>query len=140
MDNARGLVRTCAADYDRPTGSGKELRSSIPNAALVPGVMLGFGYLIMKRTVFDLVDGVFDTGDNALLVVSGSRKEQIPFSDIKNVSYTAYAKTPRVTLLLRRPSVFGTRISFLPPLRFIPFSASPIIDDLIERIDVARRA
>ena len=31
------------------------------------------------------------------------------------------------------------QIAFCAPVRFVPFSPSPIIQDLIERIDVARR-
>jgi hypothetical protein len=35
--------------------------------------------------------------------------------------------------------VFGDRITFAAPIRFMPFSTSPIIDDLINRIDEARQ-
>jgi hypothetical protein len=46
---------------------------------------------------------------------------------------------PRIVLSLRRPSVFGDQVAFCAPIRFVPFATSPIIDDLIERIDVARQ-
>jgi hypothetical protein len=39
---------------------------------------------------------------------------------------------------LRRTTVFGDQITFGAPLRFVPFSTSPLIDDLINRIDAAR--
>jgi hypothetical protein len=42
-------------------------------------------------------------------------------------------------LSLRRPSIFGDQVAFCAPIRFVPFATSPIIDDLINRIDVARR-
>jgi hypothetical protein len=42
-------------------------------------------------------------------------------------------------LSLRRPTVFGDEITFNAPMRFMPFSASPIIKELIDRIDLARR-
>jgi hypothetical protein len=41
-------------------------------------------------------------------------------------------------LSLRTPSVFGDQITFGAPIRLMPFSTSPVIDDLIERIDQAR--
>ena len=34
--------------------------------------------------------------------------------------------------------VFGDNVSFCAPVRFIPFSTHPIINELIERIDAAR--
>jgi len=47
---------------------------------------------------------------------------------------------PRVTLSLRKASLFGKQVSFCAPIRFMPFASSPIIDDLIARVDAARRA
>jgi hypothetical protein len=41
---------------------------------------------------------------------------------------------------LRKPGVFGDQISFCAPTRFVPFATSPVIDDLIRRIDAARRS
>jgi hypothetical protein len=59
-------------------------------------------------------------------------------SDIKNVSYSPFINPPRVTLSLRRPTVFGDQITFSAPVRLVPFSTSPVINDLIERVDRAR--
>jgi hypothetical protein len=36
--------------------------------------------------------------------------------------------------------MFGDRVSFYAPVSFMPFSTSPIVDELIKRIDAARRA
>jgi hypothetical protein len=100
--------------------------------------MIVLGYVLMKRLVFDLVDEVLDAGD-ALLIRNGSLQEQVPLSDIINVSYTQFINPPRVTLSLRNPGSFGGKVSFTPPIRFMPFSTSPVIDELIARIDAARR-
>jgi hypothetical protein len=43
-------------------------------------------------------------------------------------------------LSLRRPGIFGTAVTFCGPLRFIPFSKNPEIEDLIVRIDARRPA
>ena len=91
----------------------------------------------MKKLIFDLVDEVFDDGD-ALLVKNGGREDRIALSDVKNVSYSPLINPPRVTLSLRKRSFFGDKVSFCAPVRFIPFSTHPIIDELIERIDAAR--
>ena len=105
---------------------------------LVPVIMTVVGFFIMKKLVFNLVDEVWDGGD-ALLVRNRGQEERIALRDIKNVNYSAYVNPPQVTLLLRRPTVFGEEISFGAPVRFIPFATSPIIDDLIERVDAARQ-
>jgi hypothetical protein len=104
---------------------------------LVPALMIVFGYFMMKKLVFDLVDEVLDAGD-ALLIRNGTEQEQVPLSDIMNVSYSQFVNPPRVTLSLRNPGVFGTKVSFCAPIRFVPFSTSPVIDELIERIDAKR--
>jgi hypothetical protein len=106
--------------------------------AIIPVVMIFVGYFIMKKLVFDLVDEIWD--DGAALVVKNSGQEQrIALADIKNVSYSPWVNPPRVTLLLRRRTVFGDQVTFCAPLRFVSFSRSPIIDDLIDRIDAARQ-
>jgi hypothetical protein len=96
------------------------------------------GYFVMKKLVFDLADEVLDDGDS-LVVRFGSEQERIPLSQIMNVSYSYMSNPARVTLTLRTPGRFGKEITFSPPQRFVPFAKSPIVSDLIERIDAARR-
>jgi hypothetical protein len=105
---------------------------------LVPVLMIVVGYFIMKKLVFDLVDEVLDAGD-ALIVRNGGREERIALSDIINVNYSPLINPPRVTLSLRRASAFGEAVTFCAPVRFMPFSTSPVVDELIRRIDAARR-
>ena len=109
-----------------------------PMLIIVPVAMMIFGFVFMKKLVFDLVDEVLDAGD-ALVVRNGSQEERIALSDIMNVNYTPLLNPPRVTLSLRRPTMFGTQVTFCAPVRFVPFTTSPIIDELIQRIDTARR-
>jgi len=104
----------------------------------VPIAMIGFGYFLMQKLVFDLVDEVWDDGD-ALVVKNGGQEQRVALSDIKNVNYSPFVSPPRVTLSLRRPTVFGEQITFCAPVRLVPFSPSPVIADLIDRIDRARR-
>ncbi len=104
----------------------------------VPIVMLVIFYFVMRKLVFDLVDEVVDLGD-ALLVKNGDREDRIALSDIVNVNYSPLISPPRVTLSLRKASLFGKQVSFCAPIRFIPLATSPIIDDLIARVDAARR-
>jgi hypothetical protein len=120
--------------------AARKSQPSLPVAVfLVPAFMAIFGYFLMKKLIFDLADEVLDDGD-ALVVRFGSEQERIPLSEIINVSYTYMVNPNRVTLTLRTPGRFGKEVSFSPPVRFVPFAKSPIISDLIERVDAARRA
>jgi hypothetical protein len=109
------------------------------NFILIPLAMMVFGYFFMKKLIFDLADEVVDAGD-ALIVRNADREQRIALSNVINISYSPFANPPRVTLLLRTPSVFGDQVSFCAPARFIPFSRSPAIDDLIQRVVASRRS
>jgi len=103
-----------------------------------PVVMIIVGYFILKKLVFDLVDEVWDDGAS-LLIKNRGKEYRVAFSDVKNVSYSPFISPPRVTLSLRQPAIFGDEIAFNAPIRLVPFSRSPIVDDLIDRIDLARQ-
>ena len=105
---------------------------------IVPVLAAAFIYFVMKRLIFDLVDEVLDAGD-ALIVRNRGQEDRIALSDITNVNYTPLVSPPRVTLSLRRASVFGAEVTFCAPTRFVPFSSSPVINELIQRIDAARQ-
>jgi hypothetical protein len=120
------------------SGAGRQAMPPLP-FFIAPIVMMIVGYFIMKKLLFDLVDEVWDDGDS-LVIKNRGDQERVALSDIKNVSYSVMMNPPRVTLSLRRPTVFGDEITFGAPVRLVPFSTSPIIKDLIDRIDLARRA
>jgi hypothetical protein len=123
-----------------PWTVGRGPAQALPTMFFIMPALFGIlGYVIMKKLVFDLVDEVLDDGD-ALVVRNRDLEERIALSNIVNVSYSQFVNPPRVTLLLRNPSLFGERVSFCAPTRFNPFSSSPMIDDLIRRIDAKTRA
>jgi hypothetical protein len=111
--------------------------SNIP-FLIVPVLMGVFGYRFMQKMVFGLADEVLDAGD-ALVVRNGGQEERISLSDIKNVNYSPYMSPPQVTLSLRRHTVFGDTVVFCGPVSLVPFSSSPVINDLIDRIDTAHQ-
>lgn len=105
---------------------------------IFPLAMMVFGYFIMKKLIFDLVDNVVDLGDT-LLVKNGNQEDRIALSDIVNVNYSPLINPPRVILSLRQPSKFGAQIAFCAPIRLLPLASSPVIEALITRVDAARR-
>ena len=92
----------------------------------------------MKKIVFDLADEVTDCGD-FLVVRFADIQERIALSNIMNISYSVMMNPPRVTLTLREACCFGKEVSFSPPISWVPFSKSPVITELIERVDATRR-
>ncbi len=110
-----------------------------PFFVLVPLFMGVFGFFMMKKMLWDLADQVWDAG-SYLVVRFGSEEEQIPLSNITNISYSYMMSPPRVTLTLRTAGRFGNEVSFSPPISFVPFAKSPIVADLIQRVDAERQA
>jgi hypothetical protein len=105
---------------------------------VMPIVVMAFFYFIWKKSFFDLVDEVWDDGD-ALVIKNRGRDERIALNEIKNVNYGSFSSPQRVTLSLRRPTVFGEEIIFSAPVHLWPFSPNPVVKELINRIDLARR-
>jgi hypothetical protein len=105
--------------------------------ALLIAAMIIFVFAFWLR-VSNLADEVVDAG-NALVVRSGGQEERIALSDIKDIKYSPLTLGPaRVRLSLRRHTVFGDAVAFCAPVSMVPFWESPVIHDLIDRVDAAR--
>jgi hypothetical protein len=96
------------------------------------------GYVLFRKLLFDLVDQVWDDED-ALIVKNAGVEERVALDNIMNIGFSTMTNPERVTLTLREPGRFGNEITFSPPRRFLTLSRSPIINELIERVDRARR-
>ena len=110
-----------------------------PVVLIAPCIMALFGYVIMKKTLWDLADEVFDCGDH-LLVKIRDEQDAVPLSNVMNVSVATLMNPPRITLRLVTPGKFGSEICFSPirPFTLNPFARSAIADDLVVRVDRAR--
>jgi hypothetical protein len=109
--------------------------TAIPLLVIAP-----LGYFLIRKLVWDLADEVYDCGDT-LLVRNAGVEDLIPLASVMNVSVTTLTNPPRVQLRLAVPSKLGTAVVFSPVvgLRFNPFKEIPIVEDLIVRVDRARR-
>jgi uncharacterized membrane protein len=114
-------------------------KSPPPLFFVIAALGLAAGFVYVRKLVLDLVDEVWEDGDT-LVVRNKGEEDRIRLSDIINVSYSPVGNPPRVTLSLRTPSRFGDRVSFAGPVTVIPFTESPLIEQLIVRVDAARRA
>jgi hypothetical protein len=102
-------------------------------AVLIMIVVITF--VITKHQVSQLVDEVWHAGD-ALIVRNNGQEDRILLSAIVNAQYSWANRAPIVTLTLRTPGVFGDTVRFLAP---VPFASIPIIHDLIDKLDDARK-
>jgi len=104
-------------------------------APLIMGVV---GYVVMRKMLFNLVDEVWDAGD-FLVVRNRGEETTIRLEEIVNVSYTTFSNPSRAILRLRQAGRFGQEIPFIPVNKGWAFSKNAMIDQLIDRIDAARR-
>ena len=104
---------------------------------LIVAIVMTVVFFISKKLIFDLVDEVWEDGETLVGRNSG-QEQRIALADIKNVNYSPLISPPRVTVSLRRPTVFGDEVTFCAPVRMVPLAPSPVINDLIERVDRAR--
>lgn len=133
-----GCIVVAALGVYGGLSNGGNISGLLPFAVILP-VILMFGLFFIRKFVSDLVDEVWDDG-SALVVKDRGQEQRVELADIKNVNYTATMNPPRVVLSLRRPTLFGDQIAFCAPMRFMPLTASPVINDLIDRVDQARES
>jgi hypothetical protein len=107
---------------------------------IMPPIMAVFGFWIMSKTIWMLADEVLDCQDH-LLVRRGREQCVVRIGEVMNVGASAYMNPPTITLRLAVPCTFGDEIVFSPKRRFSldPFARNPIAEDLMVRVDAARR-
>lgn len=115
-------------------------RGSVPVAfVIMPVFMSIIAFVIMKKLVFDLVDEVWDNGDE-LIVKNKGWEERVALTNIMNVSSSVMTNPRRITLTLRDPGRFGKEVTFTPISDggFLPHMRSRVADELVERVDSLR--
>ncbi|WP_445426063.1 hypothetical protein [Alishewanella sp. HL-SH06] len=105
---------------------------------VVPAFMVVFGFLFFKKLLWDLADEVYDEGDS-LLFRKGVKEQRVFLKDIINISHTPMQSPEKVVLHLREEGAIGKELAFNPPMRFNKFAKNPIVNDLIDRVDRAKR-
>jgi hypothetical protein len=107
---------------------------------VVPALMAGVGFVIMKKLFWQAVDAVYD-GGSFLLVRNGGEEETVPLPNVINVSVGSASSPPTIALRLRNPGKFGDEITFFAAgnnFGFTMFSRNRVAEDLIARVEKAR--
>ena len=108
-----------------------------PKVFSVPIAMIVFGFVILRVFIWDLADEVYDKGDS-LKFIRGDQEQSVALKDVVNISYSHMTSPERVVIYTKNEGRIGRKLVFSPPIRLNPFSKSPIVIDLIERVDRAR--
>ncbi|HEX2476529.1 MAG TPA: hypothetical protein VHK01_17380 [Lacipirellulaceae bacterium] len=98
---------------------------------LPPIAMVAIGYIVMRTLIFDLVDEVYRDGDQ-IIITNGGEVDQFAVTNILNVDSSLMTNPERITLTLKKPCLFGSEVTFSPPMRFWPFGRHPLARELIE--------
>jgi len=109
-----------------------------PLSYVILAVLAVAGYFFFKRMVWQLADSVTDFGDY-LVVRRGALEETVYLSSIVNISSSEWSAPAFITLNLRAPGSFGSKVEFIPVKNSLnPFAGSAVYEELIVRIDKAR--
>jgi len=85
-----------------------------PPFALIVIFMAVFGFFVMRKLVWDLVDEVYDCG-TFLLIRNGPEEDSVPLANIMNVSVALFQNPKRIFTLN-------------------PFAKNQVAEDLIQRV------
>ncbi|NTW99510.1 MAG: hypothetical protein HGB35_06215 [Geobacteraceae bacterium] len=105
--------------------------------SIMPIFMGLFGFFLFKWLVWDLVDEVYDTGDE-LLFRKGGTEQRVKLRDIVNIDSSRMNSPERITINVRNEGPLGKELVFNPPMRFFTYIRNPLVTELIERVDRAR--
>ncbi|MEL6823928.1 MAG: hypothetical protein AAFP70_19405 [Calditrichota bacterium] len=105
---------------------------ALPSLAMMVG-----GFFLFRKLYWNLADEVIDHGD-LLQIRKGNISQEIALQDIINIDYDMTQS--HVTLNTREAGPLGKAVKFQAPIfKSGFFSRSPYVDELIERVDDARR-
>jgi hypothetical protein len=115
-------------------------KGNAPVAAILlgPVILAVVGTFIMKFLLWKNVDEVWDAGDS-LLVRDRDEEELIPLSDVRSITWSRWSNPESITLSLAVGSRFGDRVTFMLPHRWMPTGRHPVVTELLDRVEQARR-
>lgn len=98
-------------------------------------------FVIRKNIVSGLSDEIYDCGD-FLFIKNNDIEERVELSNIMKVNVSTMTSPQQIVLKLVTPGKFGQEIKFSPiaPFLNLPFLKNKIAENLIVRVDQARKS
>jgi len=90
-------------------------------------------FIIQRNIFYDLMDEVWEDEEFLELRRNG-KQDRILVSNVSRVQGTAMQNPDVISLTLRTPCRFGSKISFSPPYRFFRWTEHPIARELRAKI------
>ncbi len=97
-----------------------------------------FGFFFFKYSSWDLADSVYDKG-NSLLFKKGKHEQIVKIKDIIRIDNVIFGYPERIIVNSSIDGPIGKKLVFSPPLRIKFFNQSPVIKELINRIESAKQ-
>jgi len=105
-------------------GDVREIRWGFLAATLLGGSLFWFACMRNKQVVLDL--------DRKVFSISNYRRTiEVPIRDVESVSGSLLVNPELIWLRFRRPTEFGSKIVFMPRMRFFHgFTRHPMVEEL----------
>jgi len=97
-----------------------------------------FGFFFFKYSSWDLADSVYDQKES-LLFKKGKKEQVVKIKDITGIDNVIFGYPERIIVNSRIEGSIGKKLVFSPPLRIKFFNQSPVIKELINRVENAKQ-
>jgi hypothetical protein len=102
---------------------------------LTAGVL---GFFLYRRFAKPVVDEVYLDGDE-LVVRNNDQQDRVSFGNIIKVTDSWSGFPERIKVTLKRPCLFGSKITFYAPIRWRSLATHPIAIELMQRVSRGRQ-
>lgn len=117
--------------FQAPVAAKNETQKIIFMVAPFP--MALFGYYLMRKMLFGLVNEVYRSGDY-ILCKNGDKRIKVSLSEIQSAIYYTQTQPQKCVLRLNKDTVLGREIEFIPKIGWRPFSFNQDVDLLIDQV------
>lgn len=100
---------------------------------VAPFPMALFGYFLMRRFFFRLVNEVYRQGDT-IICRNGGEEARIKLSDIQTAIYYTQTQPHKFVLRIKYETPFGREIEFVPKIGWRIFSFNADIERLLDDV------
>jgi len=109
-----------------------------PFFILLPLAMIGLVFILFRKIIWDVADAVYDNGDE-LIFRKGRKEQSVKLNDIINISYSRFYSNRKIKVHVKSSGEIGNVLSFWLPVSVVPLKDNPVLIELLQRVDRARK-